>query len=202
MKTNKYSNFSKTFKLTTDASEHAVGAVLTQEKENMDMPIAYYSKAMNDCELRYNKEEKECLAVLSAVGHFRPYLYGRHFILACDHEPVHWMTYVENPGTRLIKWRLKLKDYEYTFEYKKGKLNTGVEALSENPTNSIKSPKSSELENSEESDSPEEDNKLEHPETLARVLKIHDRSTPVKVLPITRGQPFVPVIEKKSDHAA
>ena len=108
------------------------------------------------------------------------------------------MTYVENPGTRLIKWRLKLKDYEYTFEYNKGKLNRGVEALSENPTNQ----KSSESEDSEESDSPEEDKKLEYPENLARVLAIHDRSTSVKVLPITRGQASVPVLEKKSDRAA
>ena len=35
-----------------------------------------------------------------------------------------------------------------------------------------------------------------------RVLAIHDRSTLVKVLPITRGQASVPVIEKKSDRAA
>ena len=168
----------------------------------MDKPIAYFSKAMNGCELRYDKEVKECLAVLYAVGHFRPYLYGRHFILAFNHEPVHWMTYVENPGTRLIKSRLKLKDYEYTFEYKKGKLNRGVKALFENPTNLIKSSRSSESEDCEKSDSPEENKKLELSENLTRVLAIHDQSTPVKVLPITRGQASVPVIEKKSDRAA
>ena len=38
----RYPDFSKTFKLTTDASTYAIGAVLTQETDKMDMPIAYY----------------------------------------------------------------------------------------------------------------------------------------------------------------
>ena len=57
--------------------------MLTQEKEGMDMPVAYFSKVMNDYDQNYSKAEKECLAVLYAVGNFRPYLYGREFILAC-----------------------------------------------------------------------------------------------------------------------
>ena len=82
----RYPDFSKTFKLTTDASEYAIGAVLTQEIDKMDMPIAYYSKIMTGIEQRYEVTEKECLAVLYAINNFRPYLYGREFILACDHD--------------------------------------------------------------------------------------------------------------------
>ena len=163
--------------------------MLTQEKEGMDMPVAYFSKVMNDYEQNYSKAEKECLAVLYAVGNFRPYLYGREFILACDHEPVHWMTYVENPGSRLIKWRLKLKDYQYTFEYKKGKLNKGVEALSGNPT--IEKESESDTENTDESDCPESTSNeipLELEENFTKVLVIHDRSERLKILPITRSK--------------
>ena len=86
----------------------------------MDMPIAYYSKIMTGIEQRYKVTEKECLAVAYAMNNFRPYLYGREFILACDHEPVHWITSAENLGPRLIRWRYRLKDYQFTFEYKKG----------------------------------------------------------------------------------
>ena len=99
-----YPDFNKPFKLTTDASEHAVGATLTQEKDGVYMPIAYFSKVMNSYEQNYSKAEKECLAVLYAVTNFRPYLYGREFMLACDYEPVHWMTYGNNPGARLLRW--------------------------------------------------------------------------------------------------
>ena len=111
------------------------------------MPVAYFSKTMNTCEQRYLEAEKECLAVLYAVNNFRPYLYGREFILAYDYEPIHWITYVENPGVRLLRWKLRLQDYQYKFEYKQGKLNRGVEALPGNPateTDLVSSTESSE----------------------------------------------------------
>ena len=85
----RYSDFQKTFKLTTNASEYAVGAILSQESDGVDMPEAYFSKVMNACEKRYAKAEKECFVVLYAVVNFHPYLYSREFILACDYEPIH-----------------------------------------------------------------------------------------------------------------
>ena len=88
-----YPNSNKPFILTTGASEHAVSAMLTQEKDRVDMPIAYFSKVMNSCEQNYLKAEKECLAVLYAVTNFLAHLYGREFALACEYEPFHWMTY-------------------------------------------------------------------------------------------------------------
>ena len=48
-----YPDFQKTFKLTTDASDHAVGTILTQVKDGVDMPVAYFSKTMNACEKKY-----------------------------------------------------------------------------------------------------------------------------------------------------
>lgn len=128
-----YPDYTKTFKLTTDASEYAKGAVLTQEVDKVDMSAAYFPKILTSIEQRYYMIEKECLAVLYAVLIFRPFLYGREFILAYDHEPVHWITYADNPGPRLLRWRYRLKDYQCVFKYKKGQLNGGVEALSRNP---------------------------------------------------------------------
>ena len=43
------------------------------------------------------------------------------------------MTYINNQGARLLRWRPRFKDYQYKFEFKQGKLNRGVEALSANP---------------------------------------------------------------------
>ena len=147
-----YPDFQKTFKLTTDASEYAVGAILSQESDGVDMPIAYFSKIMNACEQKYAKAEKECLAVLYAVMNFRPYLYGREFILVRDYEPIHWITYFENPRARLLRWRLRLQGYQYKFEYKQGKLNRGVEALVGNPV--LKESSGSSSESSKVSDDP------------------------------------------------
>jgi len=41
--------------------------------------MAYYSKALSAPEKNYGTTRRELLAVVKAVKHFRPYLYGRTF---------------------------------------------------------------------------------------------------------------------------
>ena len=79
-------------------------------------------------------------------------MYGREFVLACDYEPVHWMTYINNPGARLLQWRLRLQDYHYKIEYKQGKLNRGVEAMPGNPVDDGRYSESTDSTDSYESD--------------------------------------------------
>lgn len=128
-----YPDFTKPFILTTDASDQAVGAVLSQGKIGEDQPIAYFSKVLNPAEKNYGTTEKECLAVVYGILHFRPYLYGRHFTLVSDHEPLKWIDSVKLPIQRLIRWRIRLREYEYTFIHKPGRLNLNADALSRNP---------------------------------------------------------------------
>ena len=53
-------------------------AVLTQKDDNgKEYVIAYASRSNNDAEAKYSSYEGECLAVVQAVVHFRPYLYGK-----------------------------------------------------------------------------------------------------------------------------
>lgn len=128
-----YPNFEEPFILTTDASNYAIGAVLSQGKIGEDKPVAYLSRLLNSAEKNYSTTEKECLAVVYAILHFRPYLYGRHFTLVSDHEPLRWIDSVKLPVQRLIRWRIRLREYEYTFVYKPGRLNSNADALSRNP---------------------------------------------------------------------
>ncbi|XP_051153378.1 uncharacterized protein LOC127287824 [Leptopilina boulardi] len=132
-----YPDYDKIFTITTDASDFAIGAVLSQDKDGIDLPIAYLSRVLNTPEQNYSTTEKECLAVLYAVNHFRPYIYGKKFILVSDHEPLKWINSIKDPGQRLVRWRLRLRDYEYEFNYKPGKLNHNADALSRNPIESI-----------------------------------------------------------------
>lgn len=69
----KYPDFSKSFTLFTDASNYAVGAVLTQEGQ----PVSYASRTLNDQEQNYSTTDKELLAIVWATGYFRPYLWGK-----------------------------------------------------------------------------------------------------------------------------
>ena len=59
------------FILRTDASDRGVGAVLSQMGEdNLEHPVAYFSKKLLSREEKYSIVEKECLAVKLGVQAF------------------------------------------------------------------------------------------------------------------------------------
>lgn len=125
-----YPDFSKPFVLTTDASNFAIGAVLSQGKIGSDLPIAYASRTLNVSETNYSTIEKELLSIVWAVKYFRPYLFGRKFLIVTDHKPLQWLFSLKEPNSKLVRWRLKLEEYEYDIVYKKGSLNKNSDALS------------------------------------------------------------------------
>jgi len=129
-----YPDFTKAFVLTTDASGYAIGGILSQGVVGKDLPIAYASRLLNNAEQNYSTIEKELLAIVYCVNHFRPYLYGRKFVLVTDHKPLVWLHSVKDPTSRLVRWRLKLAEYKYEVMYKAGKTNVNADALSRNPT--------------------------------------------------------------------
>ena len=116
--------------MTTDASNDALDALLSQGEIGRDLPIAYASRKLSKAERNYLTVEKELLAVVWGCKHFRPYLYGRKFTVVTDHRPLVWMFNVKNPSSRLLGWRLKLEKYEYNIIYKRGSSNTNADALS------------------------------------------------------------------------
>lgn len=121
-----YPDFEKTFHLTTDASNVAIGGVLSQNNH----PIAFYSRTLNSAEKNYSTIEKELLSIVENTKHFRPYLYGRHFKIETDHKPLVWLMSLKDPNSRLVKWRLRLEEFDYQVIYKKGKDNCVADALS------------------------------------------------------------------------
>jgi hypothetical protein len=47
-----------------------------------------------------------------------------------DHKPLTWIVNVKDPGSRLLRWRIKLEKYDYEIVFKKGVSNTNADALS------------------------------------------------------------------------
>lgn len=125
-----YPDFSRPFILTCDASNYAISAILSQGQIGQDRPIAFASRTMNKAECNYSVTEKECLAILFGTKTFRPYLYGNRFTVVTDHKPLQWLFNCKDPGSRLIRWRLKFFQFEYDIKYKKGKINSNADALS------------------------------------------------------------------------
>ena len=56
--------------LTTDASDLAVGAVLSQGP--LHKPLGFFSKKLSKPEMKYSAFDKELLAIYLAIKHFRP----------------------------------------------------------------------------------------------------------------------------------
>lgn len=125
-----YPDFTKEFLVTTDASNFAIGAILSQGSIGKDLPICFASRTLNHAESNYSTIERELLAIVWAVNHFRPYLYGRKFTIVTDHRPLQWLFSCKDPGSRLLRWRLKLEEYEYNIVYKQGKVNSNADCLS------------------------------------------------------------------------
>lgn len=126
----KYPDFTRDFILTTDASNFAIGAILSQTYGHSDLPVAYASRTLNETETHLSTIEKELLAIVWATKYFRPYLYGRKFKIYSDHRPLQWLFSLKEPNSKLLRWRLKLEEFDYEIIYKKGKQNTNADALS------------------------------------------------------------------------
>ena len=76
---------------------------------------------------------KKPFAIIFCVTHFRPYLYGRKFTLVTHHKPLVWFQNSKDSCLRVLRWRLKLAEYDFDVIYKAGKMNVNVDALSRNP---------------------------------------------------------------------
>jgi transposase InsO family protein len=143
----KYPDFNRSFILTTDASGEGLGAVLSQGDIRKDLLVAFASRTLNQAEKNYSTTGKELLAIVWGMRYFRPYLYGKHFLVVTDHKPLTWIMNVKDPGSRLLRWRIKLEEYDYEVVYRKGALNTNADALS--PISSLKGAKGTPEENRE-----------------------------------------------------
>ncbi len=112
-----YPDFNKPFILTTDASSYALGYVLSQDLEDGEHPIAYGSRILKGAELNYSNTEREMLAVIKGMEHFRSYLYGRHFLVRTDHQAIPLIHKGKTVSQRVCKWILATEDFDFDVEY-------------------------------------------------------------------------------------
>ena len=116
--------------LDTDASAVGVGAVLSQVQNEKETVIAYYSKTLSAAEQNYCVTRKELLAVVKAIKHFRPYLYGQTFKLRTDHASLRWLCRRREPSAQVARWLEILSEFKYNLEHRPGIKHGNADGLS------------------------------------------------------------------------
>ncbi|GFU41017.1 retrovirus-related Pol polyprotein from transposon 17.6 [Trichonephila clavipes] len=126
-------NFSEQFNLFTDASGVGIGAVLQQNQK----PIAFASRTLNKAERNYTVTERECLAVIWALNKFKTYFGPLPVKVITDHAALTKLTNGKNLSSRMIRWALKLSEFNIEWEHRPGVQNVVADLLSRNPVDSV-----------------------------------------------------------------
>jgi hypothetical protein len=138
-------DFEKKFFLQTDASAYGVGAVLSQRGKNpyythknlkpKHHPIAYYSATFTPTERNYDIYERELLAIMKSLGHWRPYLgwMKEPFTILTDHANLQYWKAPQNLNRRTARWHADLQEYDYEIQHVPGKTNIPADVLSRPP---------------------------------------------------------------------
>ena len=119
--------------ITTDASGFAISGVLSQDQpDSTRRPVAYMSRKMSPAERRYATHDKELLAIVRAVEHWRCYLEGSaHPIqLLSDHRSLQHLNTQPSLNDRQARWVEKLSNFDFRISYLKGSLNRVADELS------------------------------------------------------------------------
>ena len=67
-------NFRQPFVIDTDASETALGAVLSQIIDGKERPIAFESRLLSKTEVNYATRKREAIGIVQAMQWLRPYM--------------------------------------------------------------------------------------------------------------------------------
>ena len=127
-----YANYTKPFKVHTDASEIGLGVVLYQDQdEGPARIIAYASRSLMKSERRYHSSKLEFLALKWAItDQFHDYLYGGMFEVHTDKNPLTYVLTTAKLDAMGQRWVTALANYNFKVIYHSGKQNMDADALS------------------------------------------------------------------------
>ena len=130
-----YTDFTRPFKLHTDACGSSLGAVLYQTHDDgMDVVITYASRSLTKAESHYPACKLEYLSLKWAViEKFHECLYGSAFDVYTDNRPLTYVLMMDKLDTASHCWVARLANYNFQLYYRAGKTNIDADALSRVP---------------------------------------------------------------------
>ena len=129
--------YDRPFIVKTDAAAtEGIGGLLVQlDDDDRERVVAYYGRRLTPAERKYTVSEIELLAALESIRNWRPYLWGRKFTLVTDHAALKWLHTMKDmveggPASRLMRWNLKLLEYNFEVVHKPGKDHGDADGVS------------------------------------------------------------------------
>ena len=119
-----------TFFLQTNASTKGIAGVLNVVREEVELPVGFYSRKLHPAEARYSAPEVECLAIVRSIQHYGIYLVGKPFTVETDHKALTHLHSSTHLNGRLTQWALLLQPYNFTTHYRPGQENGNAGGLS------------------------------------------------------------------------
>ncbi|EJD38860.1 DNA/RNA polymerase [Auricularia subglabra TFB-10046 SS5] len=119
------------FRLETDASEYAASGVLHQIIDGKPRPLGFFSKSFNAAERNYEIYDKEMIAVMWCLQHWRHHLMGApSFEIWTDHRNLQYFREPQKVNRRQARWLTELAEYEFTMHHRPGRTNIIADELS------------------------------------------------------------------------
>ena len=114
-----YADYTKPFKLHTDACGSGLGAVLYQpHKDGTDTVIAYASRSLSKAEYHYPVHKLELLTLKWAVVvKFQEYLYRLTFDIYTDNNPLTYILITVKLDMASHCWVASLANYNFQLHY-------------------------------------------------------------------------------------
>ena len=116
--------------LDCDASDKAIGAVLSQIQNGEERPICYASQLYDKHQQNYNVTRKELLALVTFVRKFRQYLLGRPFTIRSDHAALQWLRKTPEPIGQQARWLEILEEFDFQVQHRPGTQHSNADSLS------------------------------------------------------------------------
>jgi hypothetical protein len=81
----------------------------------------------------YCATRRELFAIVTILGHFHKYLYGKEFHLRTDHSTLTWLMNFKNIKGQTARWIQRLQEYNFISEHRQGRKHNNADALSRRP---------------------------------------------------------------------
>ncbi|KAA3679460.1 uncharacterized protein DEA37_0005708 [Paragonimus westermani] len=125
------------FILNTDASDLAIGTVLSQKSVNGEVVFAYASRRLDKREMHYCTTRREMLPLVYFLEHFHPYLLGKPFKVRTDYQALQQPCNFREPEGQVARWLEYLQDYDFDCIYRPGSRHANADALSRFSTETV-----------------------------------------------------------------